>query len=428
MSHLDEEIARIRALGESAPRPARDPVDQAMINNWVEALGCPPPAPGTAPAAMIQVWTMPGLHGARADDDPLGLITNALDDAGFTSVVATNCAQRYLRPLRVGEQLAVRSRLSDVAGPKRTALGDGYFATTQSTWYVRDEPVAQMTFRILKFRPGAPRPDRTAGLRPVVSLDTTFFWVGAAAGELRIQRCPACGALRHPPGPACPSCGSDKQDWVLASGTGTVFSYVVHHHPPVPGRQLPYVVALVELDEGVRMLGELIDVDPVAVHIGMPVEVALTRVDDELTLPFWRPQGAAQPPRPVPNEQAEPIPAMQIATTPTFIVATALATRDFQDVHHDRDAAIARGSSDIFVNILTDTGLVQRYAEEWAGPGARVRAIDIRLGVPCYAYDTLTFSGNVRHRDGAEVTLAVTATGSLGEHILGTVELTLASA
>jgi uncharacterized OB-fold protein len=86
----------------------------------------------------------------------------------------------------------------------------------------------------------------------------------------------------------CPSCGADKPDYVLASGRGEVFSYVVHHHPPVPGRSLPFVVALVELEEGVRMLGELLGVDPSDVEIGMPVEVALTRVDDELTLPNWR--------------------------------------------------------------------------------------------------------------------------------------------
>ena len=431
MSDLASELERIRELGESSPRLGRDPVNQPLINNWVEALGCLPPPEGTAPPAMIQVWTMPGLRGGRADDDPLGLITNALDAEGYTSVVATNCTQRYLRPVRVGEQLGVRTRLVDVVGPKRTALGEGYFATTRSTWYAGDEPVAEMTFRILKFRPGKPRPDRAAGLRPAVSLDTAFFWEGTAAGELRIQRCPECGALRHPPGPMCPSCGADKPDWLVAAGTGAVFSHVVHHHPPVPGKQLPFVVALVELEEGVRMLGELVDVDPAAVHIGMPVEVALTRIDDDLTLPFWRPRRAARPavgeraaqPAGAPDEDA--LPELTVEATPTFIVAAALATRDFQDVHHDRDAAITRGSKDIFLNILTDAGLVQRYADAWAGPGARIRAIDIRLGVPCYAYDTLTFTGSVQRRDGREVTLAVTARGSLGDHIVGTVELTL---
>ncbi|GAA4527926.1 MaoC family dehydratase [Amycolatopsis samaneae] len=119
------------------------------------------------------------------------------------------------------------------------------------------------------------------------------------------------------------------------------------------------------------------------------------------------------------------LPPLTIEATPTFVVSTALATRDFQDVHHDRDSAVARGSKDIFLNILTDTGLVQRFVTDWAGPEALVRSIKIRLGVPCYAYDTLTFTGRVIERDGAEVVLSVSAVDSLGEHVTGTVELTM---
>lgn len=291
--------ARVRAAGGSAPRPARDPVNQAMVNNWVEAIGDANPvyvdddaarAAGfdgvVAPPAMIQVWTMAGLHGQRSGDDPLGRMMSILDDAGFTSVVATNCEQTYRRYLRPGEQVAVVTTLGDVVGPKRTALGEGWFVTTHNVWSVGDEPVAEMLFRVLKF---APPPDRSGVLRPAVSPDTAFFWEGTSAGELRIQHCPACGRLRHPPGPMCPACGADKQDWVVAAGRGTVFSYVVHHHPQVPGKTPPFVVALVELEEGVRMLGELIDADPVDVRIGMAVEVAFTRIDADLTLPFWRP-------------------------------------------------------------------------------------------------------------------------------------------
>jgi hypothetical protein len=281
---------RLRAAGECSPRAARDAVNQAMINNWTEAIGDDNPAyrQGIAPPAMIQVWTMQGLHGSRADDDPLGLMMAALDAEGYTSVVATNCEQSYHRYLSVGESLTVTTRLEDVAGPKQTALGEGWFVTTRNVWYAGDEPVAEMRFRVLKYTP-APKVDRSAVLRPVVSHDTAFFWEGTAAGELRIQHCPSCDSLRHPPGPMCPTCGCDKPDWVVAAGTGTVFSYVVHHHPPVPGKALPFVVALVELDEGVRMLGELIEAEPSSVHVGMPVRLALTKIDEELTLPFWRP-------------------------------------------------------------------------------------------------------------------------------------------
>ena len=119
------------------------------------------------------------------------------------------------------------------------------------------------------------------------------------------------------------------------------------------------------------------------------------------------------------------LPPMTIDATPTFIVSSALATRDFQDVHHDRDAAMSRGSKDIFVNILTDTGLVQRYVTDWAGPSARVLEISIRLGVPCYAYDTLVFSGRVEAVDDGVLTVAVTGRGSLGDHVVGTVRVRL---
>jgi hypothetical protein len=119
------------------------------------------------------------------------------------------------------------------------------------------------------------------------------------------------------------------------------------------------------------------------------------------------------------------LPELAIEVTPTFVVSTALATRDFQDVHHDRDRAVAGGSKDIFVNILTSTGLVQRYVSEWAGPTALVRGVAVRLGVPCYAYETLTLSGQVTRREGADVTVSVVGRVSLGEHIAGTVTLRL---
>jgi MaoC like domain len=119
------------------------------------------------------------------------------------------------------------------------------------------------------------------------------------------------------------------------------------------------------------------------------------------------------------------LPELVIDITPTFVVASAIATRDFQDVHHDRDKAVARGGKDIFINILTTTGLVQRYVTDWAGPEALVRKVAIRLGVPCYAGDTLTFSGQAVAGAAGEVDVAVTGRCSLGDHVTGTVRLLL---
>jgi acyl dehydratase len=119
------------------------------------------------------------------------------------------------------------------------------------------------------------------------------------------------------------------------------------------------------------------------------------------------------------------LPELVIEVTPTFVISSALATRDFQDVHHDRDAAVRRGSKDIFVNILTTTGLVQRLVTDWAGPAATIRSIDIRLGAPCYAYDTLTLTGRVTEVAGAECVVDVVGRCSQGNHVTGTVRAVL---
>jgi uncharacterized OB-fold protein len=436
----EEEITaaavRIAAAGDSEPRLARDPVNLPMIRNWLEAIGTAgdrarqgagPECPDTAPPAMIQVWTMPGLHGARSGDDPLAAMIALLDQAGYPAIVATNCDQVYLRPVKLGERLAVAARLLDVAGPKRTALGEGWFVTTRSTWTSAGEPVATMDFRVLKFRPSPPMtpqgsatPPASPGvIRPVTSPDTEFFWAGTAARELRVQRCGGCGALRHPPGPACPSCGTMSPRppaYAVAAGTGEVYSYVVHHHPPVPGKKLPIVIALVQLPEGVRMTGELLGVAPGQVRIGLPVRAEFVKVDDDLTLPAWRP---------VPEFTAScaVLPPLVIDVTPTFVIASALATRDFQDVHHDRDRAVAGGAKDIFLNILTTTGLVQRYVAAWAGPDAVFRAISVRLGVPCHAGDTLTLAGEATPDEGGGRVISVTGRCGLGDHVTATVHL-----
>jgi uncharacterized protein len=442
---------RVAAQGQSSPRRGRDPVNLPAARNWTDAIGDANPVYTdaafaassvhgglVAPPAMLQVWTMPGLpaNSAGGGSDPLGQMMTALDEAGFTSVVATNCDQAYHRYLRYGEELELRTELAGVAGPKRTGLGEGWFVTTRNVWYSGDEPVATMDWRVLKFRPpgsepgdagsaGRPSvpPDADPGpvMRPPYSPDTEFFWQGAAIGELRIQRCGACGALRHPPGPACLSCSAtEKQEYQVAAGTGTIYSYVVHRHPPVPGKQLPIVIALVELAEGVRMLGELHGVSPEQVSVGLPVRIDFTRIDDELVLLAWREDLRAR---------AGALPELALEVTPTLVVSTAIATRDFYPVHHDRDFAVASGSKDIFLNILTTTGLVQRYVTDWAGPEAIVRSISIRLGAPCYAGDTLTFSGQLAQSgqdteagDGDQV-VAVTGACSLGNHVTGTVRL-----
>jgi uncharacterized OB-fold protein len=131
----------------------------------------------------------------------------------------------------------------------------------------------------------------TAALRPrpAVTEDTAFFFEGARRGCLLIQRCTSCGTLRHPPRPACAVCRSFDWDTVTASGRGTVYSYVVVHHPQVPAFDYPLPIALVELEEGTRLVADLLGTAPDAVRIGMPVVVDFVAVDEELTLPMFRP-------------------------------------------------------------------------------------------------------------------------------------------
>jgi uncharacterized protein len=129
-------------------------------------------------------------------------------------------------------------------------------------------------------------------VRPMMNRDSQFFWDGTAAGELRIQVCNACGAKRFPPGPACPDCGALDRGYEATAGRGTVFSYVVHRYPAVPGKEMPIVIALIDLDEGVRMIGEVVDAvsadGEAEIAIGTPLRVDYNRIDDELTLPVWR--------------------------------------------------------------------------------------------------------------------------------------------
>lgn len=117
------------------------------------------------------------------------------------------------------------------------------------------------------------------------------------------------------------------------------------------------------------------------------------------------------------------IPAWEVPITPTLIVSTAISTRDFQDVHHDRDLAQSHGSKDIFMNILTSTGLVERYVTDWAGHEVAVKAIAIRLGAPAYPYDTLRFTGTVASIQDGTAVIDVRGSVSLGDHVTGTVTI-----
>lgn len=334
----DELYERLRGYEGQAAATAgvgKDLVNEPMIRHWCEAMGDTHAAyrgPGAvAPPTMLQAWTMGGLSGhtdrSGAYDELFGL----LDGAGYTSVVATDCEQEYLRPLRPGDRITFDAVIESVSERKTTKLGTGYFVTTRMDVRAQDEPAGTHRFRILKYRPATsqqqqpqsqsqqqqpqpqpqpqqqqqpqsqpqsqePKPE-TAGnslrSRPVVNRDNAGFWEGVAAQRLLIQRCTACGTLRFPWLPGCNACGAPEWDTVEASGEGTVFSHVVMHHPPFPafsenGEGGPYAVALIELAEGVRMVSNVVGVPCDKVRVGMPVRLEFMRTDPGLVLPVFR--------------------------------------------------------------------------------------------------------------------------------------------
>ena len=122
------------------------------------------------------------------------------------------------------------------------------------------------------------------------------------------------------------------------------------------------------------------------------------------------------------------LPGLDVPITATAIVAGAIASRDYQDVHHDKELAIRRGSPDIFMNILTTNGYVGRFVTDWAGPEALLREVDIVLGAPNYPGDLMRMSGKVTAKQDGVVTVAVRGANRLGDHVKGSVRLALPEA
>jgi uncharacterized OB-fold protein len=129
---------------------------------------------------------------------------------------------------------------------------------------------------------------------PILTDDNRFFWEAARERRLVTQRCASCKRLRHPPRPVCPACNSVDWDEVELAGRGTVYSFSVLHHPRNPLFDYPVVAVLVDLDEGVRMVSNLVSVDPGAVRVGMPVEVRFADTAQDMIVPVFQPAGAGQ--------------------------------------------------------------------------------------------------------------------------------------
>jgi len=300
-----------------------DPVNLPMARQWAEIMGIHNPRYGrgeVVPPAMLQVWCM---EGPQLNHYPPGSTTEnpyealkLIEAHGYPSVVAVNSELEFDRDLVPGERVYYTTRLDAIGEQKTTALGTGFFVTLVMTYYAQqpagDEKVGQLLFRVFKFRPAHPvkpaaatapaGPPKIKRPAPGISDDTRFFWEGAREGRLLIQRCKGCGQLRHPPGPSCPSCHSLEWDTLQASGRGKVYSFVVMHHPEVPPFEHPNPIGLIELEEGTRLVAQLVGVRPADVAIGQAVQVEFNAVevgapdgDAQVWLPQFRPVPEAVP-------------------------------------------------------------------------------------------------------------------------------------
>ncbi len=300
-----------RSVGE--PFVARDPVNVPMIRHWCDAMGDDNPVytdpeagaasvfeGNVAPPSMMQAWTMRGLKPPPATGpNAQAELWEVFAEEGFTSVVAVNCDQEYVRYVRPGDHLTHEIVIDSISEEKQTGLGTGHFINQLYTF--RDqhgETVGTMTFRLFKFRPRKKAAEAGAGEekkgkpprpRPGITRDTAHFWKGLEEKKLLLQKCTPCGQLRHPPEPMCPHCQSLDWECVESKGRGSIYSFVTMHHPQIPAFDSPNPIALIELDEGVRLVSNVIGIPKDEIEIGMVVQAEFVATDPELVLHQFRP-------------------------------------------------------------------------------------------------------------------------------------------
>ena len=327
---LEKQLGAFVGVEIGPPEVGSDAVNEAMIHHWCDAMGDanpvytdPEAAAATvhgglvAPPTMMQAWILPGLDMALGEDDPNDKqkeLHRILTGAGYAGVVATDCEQEYTRYLRPGDRVSAVTVIEDISEQKATALGTGYFINTRTTFSDQHgQDVGWMTFRVLKYEPADPptpvsteaggAPAVPTRLRPAQGFDNAWWWEGIDRREILIQRCVPCRELRHPPRPMCGTCQSTEWDFIASSGVGTIYSYVVIRYPEVPGYEYPLVVAVIDLEEGTRIVANVEGAPPEAVEIGMAVQGFIEKQDDELSLPIFKPASSSGSPVPERGER-----------------------------------------------------------------------------------------------------------------------------
>ena len=292
----------------------RDTVNEPMIRQWCDAMGETNPvyldpdaakasAHGgiVAPPMMMQAWTMQGWEMHEGYDEPKNeeqRLHKILTDAGYSGVLGTDTEQSFARYLRPGDEIVTKTVIEEISEEKATGVGIGYFITTRSTYTDSSgEEVGWMTFRVLKFIPSEPQqavtseeaaPQAPSRIKPPMGHDNAWWWNAIAAGRFVIQRCAECGTTRHPPRPMCAECQSLEWNELEVSGRGVVHSYTVVHYPQFPGYDFPILAVLVDLEEGERIVSNLVGCEPDEVEIGQAVQAFIHEDEDGFKLPLFR--------------------------------------------------------------------------------------------------------------------------------------------
>jgi len=284
---------------------AWDEVNAPMIRQWREALGYADVlrfadhADQVSPATMLPVWLMLGVEGRAppgSDARDNRAIMKVLEADGYTGILGTNCEQEYMRPLKAGERIASFYEVAEISSRKQTKFGPGFFITFLQTFIdAQDAVVGTMRLRILRYKPSKPAAQLPAVPQPAMSADTKFFWDGLQQQKLLIQRCTACGTLRHPPGPACTACHALEWDALQASGKGEIYSFVSVHAPQYAGYEYPHPVGLIALDEGVRMVAPLSYAERETIAIGDRVEAVFAPPSDTYHMPTFKRLASEKP-------------------------------------------------------------------------------------------------------------------------------------
>lgn len=314
MSQLDAALdAKIRTyIGRRVgPFNAWNAVSRPLVWQWCSAMGDNNPlylddAGVTAPPTSLQMWTMRDVNGdygpGSTDVHPFEVL-DVLEAEGYSGVVAADYDQTYHRYVTEGEQLLHFTTIVEISELKSTGLGDGYFVTELAEFFVGDDCVGEARVTYFKYRPpedptGPGAKQDTGGdansmavlrTHPVENHDSKHYWQGLRDGKLLIQKCSSCETLRHPPLPMCSECQSLEWGTVESKGVGTLHSYTVMHYPHIPPFDYPNMICLVDLDDGVRIVSQMVEVKPDQLEIGMRVEAVLTEVQDGLVLPLFKP-------------------------------------------------------------------------------------------------------------------------------------------